>query len=280
MPKLKFKFRGFTSLLMTFSFLISLISGILLYFTPQGRVANWVHWTFWGMDRETWVALHINSSLIFFIIAIFHIYYNWSVLIRYIKKKAMLAINLKFELLVSLILSVFVIVASLYGVQPFATILKWNEDIKTYWTKKAESLPPIPHAESLTIEQFCKQLDIPMDYFIKQMEKNGWKLDNTTDIIEDIAKRNDITPAQIYDAVKTKTSTTAIMDGQGWGSKTLQQVCDEIGKNCDQVINLLASKGITGVNKDQLIKTIAEEHDLKPLDVVNLINENAGEISH
>ena len=101
MEILKFKFRGFVSLLTTATALISLFSGIVLYFTPQGKIAHWTNWTFWGLDKEIWGALHINSSLILFIVAIFHTYYNWGILIGYIKKKASMALNLKSELTVS-----------------------------------------------------------------------------------------------------------------------------------------------------------------------------------
>jgi len=47
---------------------------------------------------------HMNSALIFFIVILFHIYYNWKVIVRYIKKKADMAINLKIELLAVILL--------------------------------------------------------------------------------------------------------------------------------------------------------------------------------
>ena len=133
MPKTKFRFRGFTSLLMFFSFLISLISGIVLYFPPQGKIAHWTHWTFCGLDKEMWGALHINSSLIFFIIAVFHLYYNWKVIVRYVKKRAEMAFNLKYEFLFAVVISVYIIMATLLNIEPFKTVIKWNDDIAVYY---------------------------------------------------------------------------------------------------------------------------------------------------
>ena len=170
MPKFKFKFRGFYSLLMFFSFLISLISGIVLYFPPQGKIAHWTHWTFWGLDKDMWGALHINSSLLFFIIAILHLYYNWKVLWRYIKKKAELGLNLKVELLISVIISIFIIAATIYNIEPLRTIIKWNDDIKNYWASQVEAQPPIPHAEDFTVVEFCEQFDISLQNFKQRMK--------------------------------------------------------------------------------------------------------------
>ncbi|UCE06809.1 MAG: DUF4405 domain-containing protein [bacterium] len=266
----KFKFRGFTSLLIFFSFLISLISGIVLYFPPQGKIAHWTHWTFWGLDKDIWGALHINSSLIFFIIAILHLYYNWKVLWRYIKKKAELAFNLKFELLISFIVSIFIILATLYNIEPFRTIIKWNDDIKNYWAEQAEAQPPIPHAEDFTVAEFCERLNIPFENFQQQMNQQGWGFDGSEDKIKNIAEHNGISPAKIYDLVKAPGKSRQGQVSGGWGRKSVQQVCEELNKDVDDVLKKLAANGIV-VSKDELLKNIAARYNLRPVDVVNLM---------
>lgn len=268
----KFKFRGFTSILMFFSFLISLVSGIVLYFPPQGKIANWTHWTFWGLDKETWGALHINSSLIFFIIALLHLYYNWRVLWHYVKKRAELAFNLKLELVIATAVAIFIVLATLYNLQPFATIIKWNDDIKNYWASKAEAEPPIPHAEDLTVTQFCEQLNIPLEKFQQQMNQQGWKFDPATDKIIDIAQRNGISPAKIYNLLQASDHQQG-QGSSGWGRKSLAQVCDELNIDIDDAIKKLTSQGVMA-SKEDLIKDLAGKHNLRPVDIVNLISES------
>ncbi|MEJ5166449.1 MAG: DUF4405 domain-containing protein, partial [Thermoanaerobaculia bacterium] len=73
----KFKVRRFFVLLIFFSFLLMTISGLVLYFTPQGRVAYWVEWKFLGLTKDDWTNLHTVSWFLFLISSIFHIYYNW-----------------------------------------------------------------------------------------------------------------------------------------------------------------------------------------------------------
>lgn len=266
----KFKFRGFTSLLMFFSFLISLISGIILYFPPQGKIANWTHWTFWGLDKEMWGALHINSSLIVFIIFMLHLYYNWKVLFRYIKKKAALAFNLKLELFTAAALSLFIILATLYNIEPFRSIIKWNDDIKNYWAAQAQAQPPIPHAEDLTVTNFCEQLNIPLEKFEQQMNQQGWKFDSAKDKIIDIAQRNGVSAAKIYNLLQKPEPTGQGQGSSGWGRKSLAQVCEELNKDVNDVLKKLASNGVIA-SKDDLIKDLAGKNNMKPVDIVNLI---------
>ena len=272
----KFRIRGLTSLLTTFSFLISLISGIVLYFTPQGKVAHWVHWTFWGLDKDTWGAIHINSSLVFFFAAVYHTYLNWNVLLGYIRKKATGAFNLKTETLVALFLSVFIVVASLYDIQPFGTIMKWNEDIKDYWASKADSEPPIPHAEAMTVTEFCQKLNIPIQRFAKRAEEYGWDVKSNDDTIEEIARRSKIAPADIYKALQVVSSSGY---GTGWGRKTLQQVCDELAKDPSVALEKLAAKGVKA-QLDNSIRDISNGSNLKPIDIVNIISDGAVQVTH
>ena len=270
---LKFKFRGFTSLLMFFSFLISLISGIVLYFPPQGKIARWTHWTFLGLDKEMWGALHINSSLIVFIIVIFHLYYNWKVLFRYVKHKALMAFNLKLEFFSAAALSLFIILATLYSIEPFRTIINWNDDIKNYWAEQAQAQPPIPHAEDLTVAEFCEQLDISLEIFQQRFNQQGWKFGSPEDKIKDIAERNGISPAKIYDLLQAPGKNMQGQGSGGWGRKSLVQVCEELNKDVDEAIKRLATHGVIASRDDQ-IKDLAGKNNMKPVDIVNLIDES------
>ncbi len=264
----RFRARGFVSLLSTFTFIISLVSGIVLYFPPQGKVAHWINWTFWGLDKETWGALHINSSLILFIVIIFHFYLNWNILINYIKKRAQAAINLKVELAISLLFSLFIIIASIYSVQPFKQIIDWNEGVKDYWAAKTEAQPPVPHAEEMTVEEFCEELEIPVEKFENRMKKNNWAFERSQ-TIKEIAQANDIAPADIYNEPQVKSEQGAGA-GAGWGRMTVPEVCE---KNNIRVEVALAELKKLGVNPEesQTIRDISSELKMRPYEVIKII---------
>ncbi len=270
----QFKVQGFTSLLLFFSFLISLVSGIVLYFPPQGKIANWTHWTFWGLEKEMWGALHINSSLVFFIIAFLHLYYNWKVLFRYVKKKMEPALNLRIEIFAAVVLSIWIVLATLYNIEPFRTVIKWNNDIKNYWAAQAEAQPPIPHAEDLIVTEFCKQLDIPLEDFRQRMNRRGWAFDAEKDKIIDIAGRNGISPASIYKLFRMPAQGKPGSGSHGWGRKRLDQVCEELNRNPDDVLKKLAAHGVIA-SKDDYLKDLAGRHNMRPIDIVNLVTDGS-----
>jgi hypothetical protein len=198
------------------------------------------------------------------------LYYNWKVLWRYIKKKAELAFNLKLELSIAAVLSIFIIVATLYNIEPFRTIIKWNDDIKNYWAAQAQAQPPIPHAEDLTVTEFCEQLKIPLEKFEQQMNQQGWNFDASKDKIIDIAQRNGISPATIYNLLQKPESSSQLHGSSGWGRKTLAQVCEELNIAVDEATKKLAAHGVIA-SKDDLIKDLAGENNLRPVEIVNLI---------
>ena len=276
MHSFKFKARGFTTLLTAFSFIISLISGIILYFTPQGRVAHWTNWSIWGLDKETWGALHINSSLVFFIFIFVHLYFNWKPLVYYIKKKAAKTINLKLELFLVSLISVFIVVASIHDLEPFNSIIKWNNNVKNYWATKADAEPPIPHAEELTVTEFCTQTNIPLEKFKRIATSQNWIIRNNDQKISDIAVQNKISPADIYQ----KLQATASAQGKaGWGRKTLQQTCDEFGIDINTAISRLKADNLQAI-ESHTIRDLANKLGMSPVKVVSIITDRAVKANH
>ncbi|MBD3287680.1 DUF4405 domain-containing protein, partial [candidate division KSB1 bacterium] len=122
----KFHFKSFTSLFVFLSFLMMTISGIILYFTPPGRVAHWSEWRFWALTKEQWQAQHTIFSLLFIIFAALHIYYNWKVFIGYIKKQAQKGLNRKREIAWATVLTILVAILTQVNVPPFSTIMNWG----------------------------------------------------------------------------------------------------------------------------------------------------------
>ena len=271
---IRFKTRGFVSLFSTFSFLISLVSGIVLYFPPQGRIAHWVNWTFWGLDKETWGALHINSSLVFFIVMIVHLYYNWKPLFGYVKKRATMAINLKLELALTMALSIFIIAATIWEVQPFKQIIVWNEAIKDGYAARVENEPPIPHTEELTVDEFCSQLNISLEKFESKARQHSWAFERD-EKISDIAKRNSIAPSDIYRALQVQNSGQGRGGNSGgrssgWGRNTLQQVCDQNNIDVNEALKRLKSKGLDA-SPGLSIRSLASQVGWRPSQVIEVI---------
>ena len=72
-----FKLRGLMTFLLVLSLFIDIVSGVILYIVPPGRITNWTNWTLWGLSKHQWVALHTIFSYILILIVLGHLYFNW-----------------------------------------------------------------------------------------------------------------------------------------------------------------------------------------------------------
>ena len=270
----KFHGRSFASFIMVFSFLIMSISGIFLYFAPPGRVALWSKWTFLFLTKEQWQAIHTILSFAFVIAAIFHLYFNWSILINYIKRKLQQGLNKKRELIWSTILTLALMVLTIVGIPPFSTIMDWSENLSNSWSNE-QIEPPIPHAESMTLAELSKATQQPLDDILQNLRNNDIKPDSNTVLVEDLAKQYDMTPQQLYEKMIVKKNVDSIIGiGAGNGRKTVEQICEQFNVPVQTAIKRLNEKEISA-KSDELIKDIALEYDMLPIDVVEIIKADS-----
>ena len=79
--------RKISSLTALFSFILELLTSIILYIVPQGRVAYWSDWHLWGLSKNQWSDLHVNLGVLFLIAVVLHSWYNWSFITAYLKNR-------------------------------------------------------------------------------------------------------------------------------------------------------------------------------------------------
>ena len=289
----RFNWRGFFSLLLFGSFSLLTFSGIILYVKPKGRVANWMGWTLLRLGKEEWSSVHITLSLLVLIASGFHLYYNWSVFWRYIKRKSEVAFNLKLEMCLAILLCVITFFGTLYGIPPFSTIIQWNDDIKKYWEAQA-AVPPILNAEELTLATLAQEIAMPLDDVVVLLQDAGIEVEDTSMKIKALAVQNNMTPKEIFAIIQPESHkpkgggrgrsmegdtdsgvenelSDNVHKGQGYGRMSVQQCCDQ---NNLPVSDGLARLKETGVNAsgNELLKAIAERVGKTPSEIAQIIH--------
>jgi hypothetical protein len=191
-------------------------SGALLFFTPRGRVANWTDWTMLGLGKEGWAALHINNSVLFLLVAAFHIYLNWSMLWGYMKKKASMAVNLKWELASAVVIAGIVLSGTIYAVPPFSTIMVWHDDIKNYWEGWA-ARAPVPHAEEYTLGEFSQVIQVSLADATDALTKEGFTVQGPGQTVGALAEQKGAAPNEVLAAIQKHFPTAGSGPGRGRG---------------------------------------------------------------
>ncbi|MBS3945958.1 MAG: DUF4405 domain-containing protein [Melioribacter sp.] len=267
--KKKFSWRGFISLYITLSFIIMAISGIILYFSPPGRVANWSYWRFLGLLKSQWQAIHTIFTFLFIVAAGFHLFFNWKPFIAYLKTKFESNVKLRNEFTISSIVVILIFAMTIYDFVPFKNVMDFGEELKASWsTEKTE--PPIPHAEDLTLTEFAKTINVSVEEIKNSLSSKGIIIQDENITIKELASKNNISPNEIYTKLRSgnKQQNQVAGEGRGYGRKTLAEISAENNLNIDKVITNLKSHGIDAVANDKL-KDIAMRNNLLPVDVAN-----------
>lgn len=143
-----FQKRAFTSLLLTFVSLAATISGVVLYFSPRGRYANWNGWAPGGLTREEWISLHINTCLFLLVVASIHLVLNWRTFYGYIKRQLGQGQLLHFEMATALLATSVLLVATYANLPPFSTVTAWRYHIKNLWEQQPTNQQPLSPPDS------------------------------------------------------------------------------------------------------------------------------------
>lgn len=201
--------RGFISLLTALSFLIMTISGVILFITPQGRVAYWLDWTFWGISKSQWGDMHITTSLLFALAGLWHTWLNWRALVSYFHDKVKKTVALKWELAIAALITIFCTVGGIYKTPPLSYVLELNDWIKDSWVKSPDDEPVISHAELLPLKNFLKRVDIELEPALAELKKQGITVSGPDQKLLDISRNNGKSPAAIYKLLKPLEGKTA-----------------------------------------------------------------------
>lgn len=198
----KFSWQSFISLGLLFSFLIMLISGIVLYIAPEGSLSRWIGWDVFHLTKKQWEHQHTIFSYLFVLFSIFHIFkINWDLLISYFVFGKSAVSSYK-ELIIAFVITILVFIGTLTNMNPFKYVINLGNDISESYSENVQ-MPGIADAEKLTMSEFAEKVfEITFDEL-----KNILKNYNFTDIdkqviVLDYCKANDLTPEELYIIIK------------------------------------------------------------------------------
>ena len=116
-----------------------MLSGIILFIAPSGRVARDLNWRILGLDKEGWEAVHTVIGYISIIFAGFHLILNRRFLINYLRNRAR-QFRLRPEFVLALILVALLSLGSALNWTPFKNLMDWGESLSAGWKARPVSL--------------------------------------------------------------------------------------------------------------------------------------------
>ncbi len=278
------KIRKIASLTAAVSFLVMILTSVILYIVPQGRVAYWADWRLWGLSKEQWGDIHINTGILFLISLGFHIYYNWRPLMAYLKDKAKNFKVFTKDFNVALILVLLVGAGTYFEIPPFSTILGISDHFKDAAAEKYGE-PPYGHAELSSLKTFTEKMGLDLTESLKMLKGAGLTVSGEMQTLSDIGKFNNIPPQEVFLIIKPSLIKPSLIKSSealekvkklpatpppGTGNLTLADLCSQYNLNIKMVLRGLAKENIKA-SENLTIKKIATDNEISAPDIFERI---------
>jgi hypothetical protein len=255
------------------------LTSIVLFIVPHGRVAYWANWKLWGLIKTDWGDIHINLGFLFLIALFLHIYYNWKPLIAYLKNKAKQLTVFTPEFNAALLITIACAVGTYFSVPPFSWVITLNEAVKENGTEKYGE-PPYGHAELSSLQIFAKKMNLDLEKSMQYLEAAGYPAANPDMTLKAIGDQYNRSPQQIYEVIQPATITPPSSEKvaprlpedpqPGTGNLTLEQFCTRHDLDLVKLIRELADKGIEA-SGELTLKEIASRSRQSPTDIYERI---------
>lgn len=254
--KKRFKWRGVTTFMLILASAVEIISGVVLYITPPGRIANWTNWTFWGLNKHEWGAMHTIFGYLLLIIIAGHLYYNWRVVVAFVWSRMRKTFNLKRELAVATVISLVVFLGTFWNLPPFSTVMNFGDKVKHSWESGASPRGRWK-GNSLASSSIPSTVE-------KENRSMGWKRNNT------------LSPGLAYAETTPYTKRGSPADrGTGFGRKTLETICSENHVPAQEGLSRLRNQGIEASATDR-IRDLANRSGKRPSEIIQVITGGTG----
>lgn len=267
--------RKISSLTALISFILLMVTSIILYIVPAGRVAYWSSWKLWTLSKENWGAVHTNLGFLLFLTLVLHVFYNWKPMISYMRNQSKQLRIFTPNFNISLAVTLVVAFGTLAGIPPFSSILDLSASIKDD-ANKFYGEPPYGHAELSPLASFAEKVKIDLEEGLSRLKAAGIAVESSKQTLVQIAELNHISPNQIYLAMKPAESSTSKGMPEdapgGTGNQTLADLCQNFGLDSSLIVQELRNRNVQ-IEIGKTLKENAITNNIGPHELYALIRD-------
>lgn len=237
----RFNWQIFISFNLLFTFVLMLLSGLILYFKPEGTVARWLDWKILGVDKSGWESLHTVFSFLFLAFALFHI------LRIHLRNLRAYMLNYKprgfrRELYVSLVISVVFLAGTLMYLPPFHLIYQAGNALSDEWAGmvQVESETIVPRH---SLEKVATELGMDSKSLKEWMSRQDMEKLSSRATLMEHAENLGITPYTLYERMRSAANQSSYeAEKKIYRTITLEEVAWLYGVEIERIQNYLAQK--------------------------------------
>ena len=271
-----------TSILIATSFLLLLISGVVLFVSPPGRVANWTDWQMIGLSKHGWIDVHTWFGAVFVLTAVFHLMFNFRPLLNYFRDRMTRRLGWRWEWMAAVTVCGGVFAGVQTRMPPFSNLLNFGERVKWSW-EDPRAAAPQPHAELLSLKDLAGQANVPYETAVERLEARGIAAVQPDMVVQDVARANGVSAQRVYEIIQGQSSgglgsghgadggRGGFAKGGGAGWQTLAQYCTARSLDLTNAAARLEARGIKFA-VDWTLRDIARENGYdRPYEIIDIL---------
>jgi hypothetical protein len=198
----------------------------------------------------------------------FYLWFNWRAFWFYVRRRLAEGVRLCREMALAAAAVLTVAGLTLADLPPFGSVMDLGERAKESWSSRGGE-PPVPHAELLTLERLAATTQIPLESVLANLEAAGVKGARPPVTIAALASAHGLTPQQVWVKLKGRETPEIPAEG-GYGSKTVGEVCAQLGIPIDEGLARLRARGIEA-SAGTPMRDLAERLGGHPHDLVEIL---------
>ncbi len=215
--KRTFQWRALVALLLLGAGTLLVVSGVVLYLAPSGRVAKTIEWRLLGLDKEQWEAVHTGFGFVFGALFAIHLRYNWRSILAYARRKAASAVRLRAELAWATLLTLGIFTTAALDLPPMRPVMDVGERMTDFWERWGENRGYyVPSEEELhdqdapelegkgwgqmTVATLAETKGVPLEEALARLAAAGVEARPEDELLA-LSGRSGMTPRELADLV-------------------------------------------------------------------------------
>jgi hypothetical protein len=268
-------------LLVAFTLTGEIVSALALMAGPSEEVAAWAGWSFLGLSRARWLALHYGLGALLAVSGLVCLAAGSRRMMASGDDEQGAAPAWMTAVMIFLVVGL----ASLVGLPPASTLLNLSGQLKA-WHAKSFGEPPLPGAASMTLSELSKRLGFDPDKAVANLAAHNVKAGPPGSSLGQIAKENGLVPAAVYETMRGGKQPTAQQVAEvakpaappllpsdpppGLGRLKLSDVCEQYGMNLAAAVDRLGKGGLKA-SGDMTLRQIAQSNLMLPIEVYDAL---------
>ncbi|MCX8102615.1 MAG: DUF4405 domain-containing protein [Geminicoccaceae bacterium] len=270
-----FRLRAFVVFVVAATFLIMLVTGLVLFIAPHGRIARWNDWRLLGLGLDPWTRIHVLASFLFVLAIPVHLFFNWKPFTKYLADRWHEHLRPRLELLSGVAVALCLALLAGFGLPPAAQLFAWQDEIKASWQRAGAAEPPFGHAEELPLPELARRTGLDLEATLAHLAAKGFRVERMETSLLDAARALGVTPVALFaELPKRPVAPPSLAErygpGSGVGRKTVAQVAGELGIPLEDALRRLADRGVPAT-ADTALKSLAERTGGESTELVRII---------